>query len=179
MRFVNDVSGVAMKPLVPAAALLLIAAAAPAQADPAAIAAPAGTSQILSAAAEGVQIYECKAKDQGFAWVFKAPEAALFDASGRQIIHHFAGPSWQADDGTTLVGEVVGKADAPAPGAIAWLLLRAKSHEGSGPLAKAGFIRRIDTKGGSAPEGGCDSAHAGAEARMHYSAVYEFYTAAG
>ena len=80
-----------------------------------------------------MQIYACESGAQGFAWVFKAPEAALFDGGGRQIISHFAGPSWKAEDGTVLVGEVAAKAEAPKPGAIVWLLLRVKSREGSGP----------------------------------------------
>ncbi len=92
---------------------------------------------------------------------------------------HFAGPSWKAEDGTTLVGEVMAKADAPKPGAIQWLLLRVKSREGSGPLAKTTFIRRIDTVGGTPPAAGCDAGHAGKEARMRYSALYEFYAARG
>jgi hypothetical protein len=151
-----------------AAALLLTAAA------PAEIAAPAGAKLLLAGLADGVQIYTCEAKDQGTAWVFKAPEAALFDGDGRQIMSHFAGPSWKTPDGTTLVGEVLAKADAPKPGAIPWLLLKVKSREGSGPLAKTSFIRRIDTVGGTPPATGC---HAGEEARMRYSAVYEFYEA--
>ena len=77
-----------------------------------------------------------------------------------------------------MVGEVVGKADAAEPDAIPWLLLRAKSHEGAGVLAGAAFIRRIETEGGAAPEAGCDAQHIAEEARMRYSAVYEFYGAA-
>ena len=157
-----------------AAGLLLAAVA---EAAPADIAAPNGAKLLLAAAAEGVQIYTCESGAQGFAWVFKAPEAALFDGNGRQIMSHFAGPSWKAEDGTTLVGEVMAKADAPQPGAIQWLLLRVKSREGSGPLANAGFVRRIDTAGGTPPAAGCDAGHAGKEARMRYSAVYEFYAA--
>ncbi len=166
-----------MNKLIPAAALILLASAGPALADPASVAPPDGTKLILSAQAEGVQIYTCQAKDQGTAWVFKSPEAALFDTSGRQILQHFAGPSWKSDDGTTLVGDLVAKVDAPTPGSIPWLLLKAKSHEGTGTLAKAGFIRRIDTKGGNAPTGGCDKPDIGKEARMRYSATYEFYGA--
>ena len=44
-------------------------------------------------------------------------------------------------------------------------------------LAKAGFVRRVDTAGGKPPAVGCDAGHAGKEARMRYSAVYEFYAA--
>ncbi|MEA2755537.1 MAG: hypothetical protein QOJ54_1826 [Aliidongia sp.] len=156
------------------AALLPLAAA---HADTGAVAVPKGAKLLLSAGADGVQVYACTGGDKGFSLVFKAPEAVLFDADGRQILTHFAGPSWKEPDGTTLVGEVVAKADAPMPGAIPWLLLHAKSREGAGLLSKADFIRRIDTKGGLAPATGCEAAHAGQEARMRYSAVYEFYQA--
>ena len=77
-----------------------------------------------------------------------------------------------------MVGEVVGRADAPLRGAIPWLLLKAKSHEGSGVLSTVAFIRRADTKGGSAPAAGCDSARNGEQARVRYSALYQFYGAA-
>jgi Protein of unknown function (DUF3455) len=136
---------------------------------------PASAALLLTAPAEGVQIYVCQKADQGYGWAFKAPEAALFDATGRQILHHFAGPSWQSPDGTLLTAKVTVKEDSPITGAIPWLLLAAKVEAGSGPLAKTSLIRRIYTKGGSAPVAGCDAAHDGEEARMRYGAVYEFY----
>jgi len=145
--------------------------------EDAALAPPAGSHLLLHTAAEGVQIYVCQAMGTGFGWVFKAPEAALFDEKGRQIVKHFAGPSWEAEDGSTILGEVVAKADAPAGAGIPWLLLRAKSHMGSGRFAAVAFIQRLDTKGGAAPEGGCDAAHQNTEARMRYSATYVFYAA--
>jgi hypothetical protein len=139
--------------------------------------APKGAPLLLEVDADGVQIYTCEVKDDGFAWVFKAPEANLFDKQGRQIGTHFAGPSWKMSDGA-VVGEAVARADAPTSGAIPWLLLRAKSNEGSGPLSTVAFIRRIDTKAGSAPAGGCDAAHKGEQARMRYYALYQFFGAA-
>ena len=42
------------------------------------------------------------------------------------------GPTWNLNDGSAVIGEVIAKADAPEPNAIQWLLLRAKSHEGLG-----------------------------------------------
>ena len=157
---------------------MLFAGAMPARADEADLAVPDGAAPLLQVIADGVQIYVCEAKEGGGAWAFKAPEAALFDREGRQVGTHFAGPSWKLGDGSTVVGEVVGKADAAEPDAIPWLLLRAKSHEGAGVLAGAAFIRRIETEGGAAPEAGCDAQHIAEEARMRYSAVYEFYGAA-
>ena len=138
---------------------------------------PQGAALILEAAADGVQIYACEAQGSGFAWVFKAPEANLFDKQGLQIATHYAGPSWKLDDGSTVVGEVAAKADAPAGDAIPWLLLRAKSHDGTGLLGTASFIRRAETKGGNAPPAGCDAAHKGASARVRYSALYQFFSA--
>ena len=39
------------------------------------------------------------------------------------------------------------------------------------------MIRRPMTKGGAAPEGGCDAGHVGEKARVGYTAEYEFYAA--
>src|SRR5215510_15000516 len=141
------------------AAILLNIGASAARADQAAVAAPAGSTSRLELVADGVQIYTCDAKEGGFDWAFKAPEANLFDRQGRQIGTHFAGPTWKLDDGSAVVGEVAARADAAEPGAIPWLLLRAKSHEGSGTLSSAAYICRTETKGGSAPNTGCDTSH--------------------
>ena len=94
---------------------------------------------LLEVAADGVQIYACEAKGQGFEWVFKAPEANLFNTQNLQVGTHFAGPTWKADDGSTVVGEVAARADAPAGGAIPWLLLRAKSNRRIGGLVDRGL----------------------------------------
>ena len=158
--------------------VLLVLAAAPALADPAAVAPPAGAPLLVEAQADGVQIYACEAKDKGPEWVFKAPEANLFDAAGRQIGTHFAGPGWKLGDGSEVTGAVVAKADAPVPGAIPWLLLEAKAHGGSGRLAAVSTIRRGDTKGGTSPATGCDASHLGEQARIRYSATYQFFGAA-
>ena len=146
-------------------------------ADQAAVAPPKSSASLLEVAADGVQIYTCEPKEGGFAWSFKAPEANLFDTQGRQVGTHFAGPTWKLDDGSEVVGEVVAKADAVEPRAIQWLLLRAKSHQGSGALSAAAYVRRTDTKGGVAPSTGCDAGHLSQEARMRYSAMYQFFSA--
>jgi hypothetical protein len=146
-------------------------------ADETAIAPPQHATVLLDVVAVGVQIYTCEAQGSGFEWTFTAPEANLFDKQGRQIGVHFAGPTWKIDDGSALVGEVIAKSDAPEPGAIQWLLLRTKSHEGSGTLSQAAFVRRTDTKGGAAPKTGCDASHVSQQARMQYSATYQFLTA--
>jgi hypothetical protein len=145
---------------------------------PASVQVPADRTLLLRARAIGVQIYVCEATPADptrFDWVFKAPEAELTDRSGKLIIRHFAGPSWQAPDGSTVVGEVVAKDNGPDPMAIPWLLLRAKSTTGTGVLSGTQNIQRLNTVGGKAPAGGCGAGLAGSEVRVHYTADYLFY----
>jgi hypothetical protein len=141
---------------------------------------PAGARAVLEAKAEGVQIYACTAAGDSFKWVFKAPQAKLFDASGKQIGTHFAGPTWKLTDGSQVRGEVQGEivATKPAPeaDAVAWLLLRAKAGTATGSLASVAIIRRTDTHGGAAPASGCQTAaDASKTAQIPYTATYTFY----
>jgi Protein of unknown function (DUF3455) len=161
-----------------AAGILIGAGTSAVNGDQTAVEPPQGSTLLLEVVADGVQIYTCESKASTFEWSFKAPEANLFDKQGRQIGIHFAGPTWKMDDGSAIIGEIVARGDAPESGAIQWLLLRAKSQEGSGALAQAAFIRRMDTKGGTAPKTGCDASHVSQQARMRYSAVYQFFSAA-
>ena len=46
-------------------------------------------------------------------WVFVAPEARLVDANGMLVGHHYAGPTWEAGDGSKVVGTVKAKVDSP------------------------------------------------------------------
>ena len=142
---------------------------------------PASQILTLKAQASGVQIYQCKAaKDDAarFDWALTAPEADLFDQSGNPIGKHYAGPTWEALDGSKVVGEVEARDSGPDPGAIAWLLLAAKSNSGGGVLGSVQWVQRLDTSGGKAPENGCNAAQAGTELRVPYKASYYFYTAA-
>jgi hypothetical protein len=161
-----------------AAGILVGMGALAVNADQAGVAPPQGSALLLEVTADGVQIYTCETKGNLVEWSFKAPEANLFDKQGRQIGTHFAGPTWKMADGSAIVGEVVAKTDAPEKGAIQWLLLRAKAHEGQGILGEAAFIRRTDTKGGVAPTAGCDAGHVSEQVRMRYSAIYQFFSAA-
>ena len=123
-------------------------------------------------AAKGVQIYVCSIKEGANEWRFKAPEAELTDAQGKPFAKHYTGPTWEAPDGSKIVGEVVGSEPAPKAGAIPWLLLSTKSS-GSGVLAGTRFAQRVNTSGGAAPLGACPAA--GTERRVDYMADYIFY----
>jgi hypothetical protein len=74
-----------------------------------------------------------------------------------------------------VVGDVKARSDAPDAGAIAWLLLSAKSSQGRGVFGNVKSIQRVSTVGGKAPASGCDAAAVGAAARVEYQAVYFFY----
>lgn len=129
----------------------------------------------IEAFGKGVQIYACKASGGTYAWALKAPDATLADAKGQAIGKHFAGPSWRANDGSMVVGALMNASPSPDAGAIPWLVLRAKSHAGSGAMATVQYIVRERTEGGMAPASGCDAGHAGNEVRVPYSAVYLFF----
>jgi hypothetical protein len=151
---------------------------APPPATPSAIAVPNGQAVLVKALAKGVQIYACKAKEGAsdmYEWSLKAPEAELFDEQGQKIGKHYAGPTWESMDGSKVVGKLRAKADAPEPTAIPWLLLDVTSAEGTGVLSKVKVVQRVATAGGKAPAGGCDLAHANAEARIDYTATYYMY----
>jgi hypothetical protein len=145
---------------------------------PEALKMPAGQAPVLKVAAEGVQIYTCKAEEGApdkLAWALKAPEATLFDAAHAKVGKHYAGPTWEVVDGSKFVGVLAAKAEAPEPSAIPWLLIKKKSAEGEGLLANVAFVQRVHTAKGMAPKDGCDAANAGREVRVDYTADYYFY----
>ena len=141
---------------------------------------PAGQTLSFVSPATGVQIYECraaKADPAQFEWLFKAPEADLFDLSGKTIGKHYAGPTWESNDGSKVAGEVKARDDGPAATAIPWLLLAAKSTSGNGVFSRTQSIQRLYTVGGKAPAAACSKAQLGREARVPYKATYYFYVA--
>ena len=138
---------------------------------PANLKAPASETLALETAAIGVQIYECG----GGKWNFKAPEAHLFDRAGNKIGTHYAGPTWESNDGSKVVAGLTARSDAPDAGAIPWLLLSAKSTAGNGVFGRTKSIQRVSTVGGGTPTEPCTQADAGKVARVAYQAVYYFY----
>jgi hypothetical protein len=147
---------------------------------PGSLSAPAGQSLVRTLWANGVQIYQCrKAADASFPdWVFVAPDATLADAGGVRVGHHYAGPTWEADDGSKVVGVVKAKADATQPGAIAWLLLDTHSTGKPGLFANVTAIQRVATEGGLPPATGCGTATLGKQVSVPYKAQYAQYARA-
>jgi hypothetical protein len=147
---------------------------------PAALEAPRHEQLVLKALGVGVQIYVCgpsKDDPQQFAWNLAAPDATLFDVSGHRVGKHYVGPTWEANDGSRIVGAVKAHADSPVKSAIPWLLLTTKSNASAGTFSKVRSVQRLHTVAGIAPTMQCNAAAAGRTARVPYTADYYFYEA--
>jgi hypothetical protein len=157
------------------AAIACLPFPAAAQQVPQQLQSPPNEQLLLQVHAKGDQVYTCKADAAQFTWTLKAPDAQLFDQNGKPFGKHFAGPSWEANDGSRVTGKAVANAPSPDTNSIPWLLVNIVTHEGSGVLSRATTIQRLNTKGGKAPASGCDASHVGQEARAPYSADYFFF----
>ena len=122
----------------------------------------------------GVQIYDCKVSAGAYSWVFREPDAVLYDADGEEVGVHYAGPTWESDGGSAVVGARVAGVSSP-DGAISWLLLEAVDHDGPGLFQKVTSIQRLHTVGGVAPSTGCDAGTVGTDIEVDYEADYYFY----
>ena len=137
---------------------------------PPAIAAP-GETAVLTAHAVGMQYYDCKPGADGkLVWTFNSPQATL-TVDNKVVGHHTAGPTWELDDGSSIVGKVAGNAPGANANDIAWLKLEVVSHNGSGKLSDVTTVQRINTVGGVLKDS-CD--RQGAGRGMPYSADYVF-----
>jgi hypothetical protein len=137
---------------------------------PDAIAAP-GLTPVLTAHAQGQQIYECKAGSDGkLIWTFREPQATLV-ADGKVVGRHYAGPTWELADGSAVAGKAIGNAPGATPNDIAWLKLEAVSHKGSGEFTDVTTVQRINTVGGVLNDA-CD--RPGTTRGMPYTADYVF-----
>jgi hypothetical protein len=146
---------------------------------PDAIAVPTGLEVVLFTRGSGSQIYVCQASADGkFAWTLKAPDAELKDRKDKVIGQHSAGPTWKLKDGSEVTGKAAAHVDSLDPDSIQWLLINVVTNAGKGQLANVTTIQRVHTRGGKAPDSGCDEAHKDSETKSSYSADYYFYAPA-
>jgi hypothetical protein len=136
---------------------------------------PANEQLLLQVHGKGDQVYICNSDAAQFNWTLKAPDAQLLGEKGKSFGRHFAGPSWEANDGSRVVGKAVASSPSPDGNSIPWLLVTVVGHEGSGVLSRVTTIQRLTTSGGKAPISGCDASHLKQEVRVSYSADYRFY----
>ena len=111
----------------------------------------------------GIQTYTCTASggndggtDTGaarYSWVFKAPDAVLYDPSFAAVGTHGAGPTWTSTDGSALTARELARADSPLPGTIPWLLLKQFSSTGTGVFSDVDIVQRLNTAGGAGATG--------------------------
>jgi hypothetical protein len=152
----------------------------PAPDVPTDIAVTGAHKQFLVGHAVGDQIYTCTAVPGGYAWSAATPRADLYDDRGNVIIRHYGGPSWQAKDGSAVVGRRDSGVSVD-PTAIPWLKLSAASTSAGSDgarLAGTTFIQRIATTGGLVPAAyECNALTAGGKAYVPYTADYVFWKA--
>ena len=170
--------------LIAAIAATAIALPAAAMAGPAApdvpgdIAVTGDHKPYLIAHAEGVQIYACYSVADGYAWRLLAPRATLTGSGGKPLGSHYGGPTWEARDGSTVVG-VRETGVSVDPTAVDWLRLRAdKTTAGSDGDRFDGtsYIQRINTVGGRPPAAGdCNEDTVAEQSEIPYSADYVFF----
>ena len=149
---------------------------------PSRIAVEEGHKVFLVARAEGVQIYSCAVTANGHEWGLVAPRATLHDASGKVIGTHFGGPTWKANDGSSVVGRKVDGVTVDNT-AIQWLLISAASKSDGADGSRLGattFIQRTATSGGLPPVAStCNAMTVGSTSEIAYTAEYHFWKRTG
>lgn len=139
------------------------------------IRAPSDREVALQLSARGVQVFRCEKRDKGFAWVFRQPDAELFDDGGKLAGRHGANFSFEHTDGSRLVSTIVANDEAPRPSDLRWLLLTTRSF-GKGAFDGVTHVQRIETRGGMPPDA-CQSSQANQVLRVEFSAEFVFYRA--
>lgn len=144
---------------------------------PEAVRAPAGARQTMWTVGRGELTYECREKKDmagAFEWAFVGPVATLYGADQAAVGRYYAGPTWEAKDGSKVTGKQV----AVAPGGtgnIPLQLVKAEPAMGQGAMQGVAYIQRLNTKGGVAPAAGCDAMAKGKRQQVAYAADYVFY----
>ncbi len=144
---------------------------------PEAVRVPAGQSLKMTTTGVGELTYECREKKDmagQFEWAFVGPVATLMGADRKTVGKYYAGPTWEAADGSKVTGKQVAVAPSSA-GNIPLQLVKAEPATGSGAMTGVSYIQRLNTKGGVAPATSCDAAGKGKRQVVAYEADYLFY----
>ena len=144
---------------------------------PEAVRVPTGHRQTMHTVGRGEITYECRPKKDiagAFEWAFVAPVATLADAGGKPVGKYYAGPTWEALDGSKVTGKQVAVAPA-ATGSIPLQLVKAEPASGAGAMQGVAYIQRLKTQGGVAPAETCDAGSTLQRRQVRYQADYVFY----
>jgi Protein of unknown function (DUF3455) len=138
---------------------------------------PAGQKLMMSTTGVGEITYECREKKDmagAHEWAFVAPVATLYSGDRKTVGKYYAGPTWEANDGSKVTGKQLAVAPA-APGSIPLQLVKTDPAMGAGAMAGVSYIQRLNTKGGVAPAVACDAMSKGKRQQVAYEADYVFY----
>ena len=144
---------------------------------PEAVRVPAGQKLMMATSATGEITYECREKKDmagQHEWAFVGPVATLYGGDKKTVGKYYAGPTWEAADGSKVTGKQVAVAPA-SPGSIPLQLVKAEPAMGAGAMTGVSYIQRLNTKGGVAPAMPCDAAGKGQRKVVAYEADYMFY----
>jgi Protein of unknown function (DUF3455) len=134
---------------------------------------PDTVEPVLRLQARGVQVFRCEPRGGGYSWIFRLPEADLFDANGKAVVRHGANFSFEHVDGSRLLGSIVDFDDAPDTHNLRWLLFSTRSF-GEGALSGVNYVQRVNTIGGM-PPARCEPAQQNRVLRVDFSADFVFY----
>lgn len=138
---------------------------------------PEGHEAVLRLRAQGAQLFRCERLGLGskwsYGWIYRQPEADLFDATGRFVGSHGANFTFEHNDGSLLVGRVLGHDEAARTEDLPWLLLATRAH-GQGAFAKVDYVQRVNTRGGMPPQR-CSPNEQNQLLRVGFSADFIFY----
>ncbi|MDP3822321.1 MAG: DUF3455 domain-containing protein [Burkholderiales bacterium] len=138
---------------------------------------PAGQKLMMSTTGVGEITYECRAKKDmagAHEWAFVAPVATLYSGDKKAVGKYYAGPTWEANDGSKVTGKQLAVSPA-APGSIPLQLVKTDPAMGAGAMTGVSYIQRLNTKGGVAPLMPCDAMSKGKRQQVAYEADYVFY----
>ncbi len=144
---------------------------------PQAVRVPASTSMKMATTGVGQITYECREKTSAagqYEWAFVGPVATLYAADKKNVGTYYAGPTWEAADGSKITGKQVAVSPAAA-GNIPMQLVKTDAAIGAGAMSGVTYIQRLNTKGGVAPASPCDAAGKGQRQQVAYEADYVFY----
>ena len=144
---------------------------------PEAVRVPMGQKLMMSTTGVGEITYECREKKDmagAHEWAFVGPMATLYSGDKKTVGKYYAGPTWEAADGSKVSGKQLAVAPA-SPGNIPLQLVKADPAMGAGAMTGVSYIQRLNTKGGVAPAMACDAASKGKRQQVAYEADYVFY----
>ena len=138
---------------------------------------PAGQKVMMSTTGVGEITYECREKKDmagAHEWAFVGPVATLYSGDKKAVGKYYAGPTWEANDGSKVTGKQLAVSPA-APGNIPLQLVKTDPAMGAGAMTGVNYIQRLNTKGGVAPAMACDAMSKGKRQQVAYEADYVFY----